>query len=95
MVHQHTPVLMMDQSKVNDTLEVLMVSVRLRKRAVPLFWLAKETKGGIGFNEQKRLLETVLNVCNLGWLNPSPSGEDFSMLRRWKNTERAVTVYMI
>jgi transposase len=35
------------------------------------------------------------NVCNLGWLNPSPSGEDFSMLRRWKNTERAVTVYMI
>jgi hypothetical protein len=57
--HQHTLVLMIDQSKVNDTLEVLMASVRLRKRAVPLLWLAKETKGGIGFFEQKALLEVV------------------------------------
>lgn len=59
--HQHTPVLMIDQSKVNDTLEMLMISVRVRKRAVPLFWLAKETKGGIGFAEQKKLLEAVKN----------------------------------
>lgn len=36
-----------------------MVSVRLRKRAVPLFWIVKETKGEIGFNEQKLLLEVV------------------------------------
>ena len=57
--HQHTLVLMIDQSKVNATLEVLMVSVRLRKRAVPLFWVVKETKGGIGFSEQKVLLEVV------------------------------------
>jgi hypothetical protein len=57
--HQHTLVLMIDQSKVNDTFEVLMVSVRLRKRAIPLFWIAKETKGGIGFMEQKALLEVV------------------------------------
>lgn len=57
--HQHTVVLMIDQSKVNATLEVLMVSVRLHKRAVPLFWIVKETKGGIGFSEQKALLEVV------------------------------------
>lgn len=57
--HQHTLVLIMDQSHINTTLEVLMVSVQLRKRAVPLFWVAKETKGGIGFNEQKALLEVV------------------------------------
>lgn len=57
--HQHTIVLMLDQSKVNDTLELLMVSVRLRKRAVPLFWLARETKGAIGFPEQKQLLDVV------------------------------------
>ena len=50
---QHTLVLMMDQSKVNDAMEVLMVSVRLRKRAVPLFWIVKETKGGIGFESPK------------------------------------------
>jgi len=58
--HQHTPVLMIDQSKANDKLEILMVSVRLRKRAVPLFWLAKDTNGGgIGFVEQEKLLEVV------------------------------------
>lgn len=57
--HQHTLVLMIDQSKVNHLFEVLMVSVRLRKRVVPLFWVVKETKGGIGFSEQKALLEIV------------------------------------
>ncbi len=74
--HQQTPVLMIDQSKVNDTLEILMVSVRLRKRAVPLFWLAKATKGGIGFAEQEKLL----NVVN-GWLpencTPMLAGDRF------------------
>lgn len=60
---QHTLVLMIDQSKVNAAFEVLMVSVRLRKRAVPLFWIVKETKGGIGFQEQKALLEVIR-----GWL---------------------------
>ena len=57
--HHHTLVLMIDQSKVNATLEVLMVSVRLRKRAVSLFWMVRETKGGIGFSVQKDLLEVV------------------------------------
>lgn len=57
--HHHTLVLMIDQSKVNATLEMLMVSVRLRKRAVPLYWIVKETRGGIGFREQKNLLEVV------------------------------------
>ncbi|MBX9620975.1 MAG: hypothetical protein K2X28_02940 [Alphaproteobacteria bacterium] len=51
--YQHTLVLMIDQSKVNAAFEVLMVSVRLRKRAVPLFWIVKETKGGIGFESQR------------------------------------------
>lgn len=60
---QHTLVLMIDQSKVNGAFEVLMVSVRLRKRAVPLFWIVRETKGGIGFQEQKALLEVIR-----GWL---------------------------
>lgn len=63
--HQQTPVLMIDQSKVNDTLELLMISVRLRKRAVPVFWLAKATQGGIGFEEQKTLLDVVHS-----WLPP-------------------------
>lgn len=36
---QHTLVLMIDQNKVNAAFEVLMVSVRLGKREVPLFWI--------------------------------------------------------
>ena len=76
-VHQHTLVLMIDQSKVNDTLDVLMVSVRLRIRAVPLFWLAKETKGGgIGFHEQKTLLEAVLKWLPEG-CRPLLAGDRF------------------
>ena len=76
-VHQHTPVFMIDQSKVNDGLELLMVSVRLRKRALPLFWMAKDTNGGgIGFNEQKGLLGVVH-----GWLpegcHPLLAGDRF------------------
>ena len=58
-LQQHTLVLMIDQSKVNALMEVLMVSVRLRKRAVPLCWIVKETKGGIGFADQKALLEVI------------------------------------
>ena len=80
MVHQHTLVLMIDQSKVNDTLDVLMVSVRLRKRAVPLFWLVKETKGGIGFNEQKTLLETVLKWLPEG-CRPMLAGDRFYVVK--------------
>jgi len=74
--HQHTPVLMIDQSNVNDTLELLMISVRVRKRAVPLFWLVKETRGGIGFTEQKTLLEVVKDWLPEGCV-PMLAGDRF------------------
>lgn len=74
--HQHTPVLMIDQSKVNDKVEVLMVSVRLRKRAVPIFWITKETKGAIGFEEQKKLLEVVRSWLPEG-CRPMLAGDRF------------------
>lgn len=55
--HQHTLILMIDQTKINDGNELLTVSVRVRKRAVPLLWKAKDTKGGgMGFDEQEKLL---------------------------------------
>jgi len=58
--HQHTLILMIDQTKINDGNELLMVSVRVRKRAVPLLWKAKDTKGGgMGFDEQEKLLDVV------------------------------------
>jgi len=51
--------LMIDQSKINEDLELLMISVRVNKRALPIFWMCKETKGAIGFKEQKKILEVV------------------------------------
>ena len=52
-------VLIMDQSKVASGHEVLMVSVRLRERAIPLMWRVVKTQGEIGYEIQKELLDVV------------------------------------
>lgn len=53
-------VLIIDQTRVNEHIELLMISVRYGNRALPLHWCARATNGGgIGFSEQKRLLEEV------------------------------------
>jgi len=54
-----TIVLQMDQSHINDANEVLMVSARFRKRAVPVAWRVRSTQGNIGFAVQKELLDSV------------------------------------
>ena len=54
-----TIVLMLDQSKINDLNQVLMLSVRFRGRALPVAWRVRTTKGNIGFEVQKDLLEAV------------------------------------
>ncbi len=54
-----TIVLMIDQSHVNDINEVLMVSVRMGERALPVAWRVRQTKGNIGFKVQKELLDLV------------------------------------
>ena len=60
-----TIVLMLDQSKLNDFNEVLMVSVRIAERALPVAWRVRRTKGNIGFATQEELLKEVR-----GWLAP-------------------------
>ena len=50
---------MLDQSKINDLNQVLMPSVRVRGRALPVAWRVRTTKGNIGFDVQKELLEAV------------------------------------
>jgi len=55
-----TVILQMDQSHINDMNEVLMLSVRLRKRALPVAWRVRSTQGNIGFPVQKELLDSVL-----------------------------------
>lgn len=54
-----TIILQMDQSHINDVNEVLMLSVRLRKRALPVAWRVRSTQGNIGFGVQKELLDGV------------------------------------
>lgn len=54
-----TAVIMMDQSKISNGFECLMLSLRMGDRALPLMWHVQETQGNIGFDEQRALLETL------------------------------------
>jgi len=53
----------LDQSKVSDRHQVLMLSVRWGERALPVAWRVEDTDGAIGFAVQKDLLDAVR-----GWL---------------------------
>jgi len=59
-------VLMIDQSKVNDAHQMVMVSLRLGERALPLSWIMKKTQGAIGFADYRRALEAVLALLPEG-----------------------------
>jgi hypothetical protein len=50
-------VLILDQSKLSDRHQVLMLAVRYGERALPLAWRVEETEGAIGF--EKAVLEAV------------------------------------
>src|ERR671939_1684953 len=52
-------VLLIDQTKVSERHQVVMVAVRLGGRALPLAWRVKEAQGAIGFAEQRTALEAV------------------------------------
>jgi hypothetical protein len=52
-------VLMIDQSKVNDAHQMIMVSSRVGERALPLVWRVRKTHGAIGFAVQREALEAV------------------------------------
>src|SRR3954464_2603558 len=51
--------LILDQSKMSDRHQVLMLAVRWGERALPLAWRVEETEGAIGFDTQRALLEAV------------------------------------
>ena len=55
-------ILMLDQSKISDGFECLMVSLKVGERAMPVAWKIVETKGAIGFNVQEELLNSVLDM---------------------------------
>jgi len=61
-----TVMLSMDQTDLGDRMAVLMVSLRVGDRALPLAWLAEEGPANIGFEGQRRLLEHVLTWLPAG-----------------------------
>ena len=52
-----TVILSIDQSKISDGFECLMISLRVGERAIPVTWRVIETCGAIGFDIQESLLE--------------------------------------
>ena len=58
--------LILDQSKISDRHQVLMLAVRFGERALPLAWRVEATDGAIGFEIQKALLDAVAP-----WVPPS------------------------
>jgi hypothetical protein len=52
-------VLILDQSKLSDRHQVLMLALRYGERALPLAWRVETTEGAIGFATQQALLEAV------------------------------------
>src|SRR5689334_24528785 len=59
-------VLIMDQSKLSDRHQVLMLAVRYGERALPLAWRVETTEGAIGFATQQALLEAVAPWIQIG-----------------------------
>jgi hypothetical protein len=63
---KQTAILSLDQSKLSNGFECLMVSLRLGERAVPVGWRVIETEGEIGFEIQKPLLESISKMIPEG-----------------------------
>lgn len=61
-------VLILDQSKISDRHQILMLAVRFGDRALPLGWRVETTEGAIGFQTQKALLDAVAP-----WVPPTAS----------------------
>lgn len=55
--------LMLDQSQIRGEMQVLMLSVRMGKRALPVLWCVRQTEGNIGWEAQETLLNQIA-----GWL---------------------------
>lgn len=57
-----TAVLAIDQSQVNDAHQMVMISLRVGERALPLVWRIRKTQGPLGFEVQKAALEAVVTL---------------------------------
>lgn len=66
--HGQTIVLCMDQTDLGERFAILMLSVRVGDRALPLAWAVEKGAANLGFEAQRTLLERVA-----GWLPPAAS----------------------
>lgn len=57
-----TIILMLDQSKISEGFECLMLSLRIGERAIPVAWRVFAISGAIGFEDQKSLLDCVRDI---------------------------------
>ena len=64
--HGRVLILQLDQSHINDICEVLMLSVRLGDRALPLAFRVRATQGAIGWEVQKELLDHAKTLIPAG-----------------------------
>ncbi|HEX9916488.1 MAG TPA: transposase [candidate division Zixibacteria bacterium] len=64
--NNQTAILMLDQSKIGNGFECLMVSLRLGERAIPVAWRVKKTEGEMGYDEQEPLLKAVYDIIPKG-----------------------------
>ena len=71
-----TLVLIIDQSQVNAAHQMVMVSLRVGGRALPLAWRVKKTSGAIGFAEQRAALDRVAALLPAG-VRPVLMGDRF------------------
>jgi hypothetical protein len=55
-------ILIIDQTQANETQQAIVVAARVGGRSLPIAWCVKETKGAIGFVEQKAALEVALSL---------------------------------
>ncbi len=58
--------LIIDQTKANETQQAVVVAARVGGRSLPISWRVKETEGAIGFPEQKAALEAALKLLPAG-----------------------------
>lgn len=64
--NRQTVLLSLDQTDLGDRMAVLMVSVRVGDRALPLAWLAEMGSANIGFEGQRQVLDRVRRWLPVG-----------------------------
>src|SRR5881398_2063584 len=69
-------VLIIDQSQINTEHQMVMVSLRVGGRALPLAWRVKKTSGAIGFAEQRAALDRIAALLPAG-VRPVLMGDRF------------------